>query len=104
MGKARWDIKLAFVLARKQYPMPLTKGGRPYANIKGHIKNFSLSHAHQFSLGLFELIMQPSQNASSREGFIVLDKGECDASLLIFLAAVGFEEIASFIPKDFRLQ
>ena len=70
--KARRHPQLPLVVRAQALAHPLAKGGGRLAQIDGHIKHFAFDHAHQFALGLLQLVVQPTQDTIGRARVVVL--------------------------------
>jgi hypothetical protein len=63
MGKARRHPELMVGHVVEQHTHRLAKRGGAAAHIYGHIKQLASGAAHQLSLRLHQLVMQPTQHA-----------------------------------------
>ena len=74
MGEAFRHPELAVILGRQVYTHPLAEIRRASADIDGYVQHFTGGDAHQFALGVFELVMQAAQHAFLRARVVVLHK------------------------------
>src|SRR5438093_1277811 len=102
MGKAWRDIQLPMVIARQELAHPAAKGGRAASDIHYGIEYLALEHAHQFALGVFELVVQATQYSPGRVGIVVLYKRARDVHLTVPLGLPGFHKEAAGIRKHRR--
>src|SRR5690606_17071292 len=88
-----------------RFAHPLSKSGRAFAQVHGYIKDFAAYHAHQFSLRMLNLIMQPAQHVLSRHGMVVLHElyGAADG-LFELRMVVAFEEAAAAVSEYLGFQ
>ncbi|MCY1434843.1 hypothetical protein D9M71_509180 [compost metagenome] len=97
--------KLAAIVGRQPYPDPLPEVRGTAADIDSNIQHFTVGHANQLALGIFQLIVQPTKYAFLRLGVVVLDKG-C-AYTGFFFERFGVEtlvEETAVITEYFRFE
>lgn len=76
------------------------KLGRTSANVEDHVEHLTLDHSTQLSLGVLELVMQPTQSAPHRHGVIVLDEWLGDAQLVVVSLIIALKEEAPVITPN----
>jgi hypothetical protein len=72
MGKAWRHPQLVMGHVVQQHPHRLAKRGGAAAHIHRHIKHLASGAAHQLSLRLHQLVMQPAQHAMPAARLVVL--------------------------------
>ena len=104
MCKAWWNPDLSVVISRQFNTHRLAKTGGGFSNIHRHIKHRAAHHAHQFALGLPDLIMQTAQHAPGAAAMVVLHKIDIKAGSFVegFLVE-AFEEEAARIAEHLGL-
>ncbi len=63
MRKTGRDPEHVLVLFRQKLPHPFSEGWRSFSNVDSYIINLAAYYPHQFSLWLFDLIMQPTKHS-----------------------------------------
>ncbi|MNE60524.1 hypothetical protein D3C80_1556730 [compost metagenome] len=92
------------VVGRQLHRDPLAEGRRAFAHIHRNITDFSLHHAHQLALGIFHLVMQPTQHTFDRARVVVLDEYNIHARLPGELTGVEcLEEKTTAVTENLRL-
>lgn len=105
MGKAGRHPELFVVVFAQLHTDPLAKGGRAFADVHRHIKHGATHHAHQFALGLLQLVVQAAQHAFAASAVVVLHKAHIQASdLLEVLLVEAFKKEASAVAEHFGLE
>src|SRR5690606_30325970 len=93
--------ELTLVCRAEADPDPAAEAGRIAAQIHRDIEHFPGDHAHQLSLGLLDLVVQPAQNATLGLGMIVLDELPFQARGFLESGCVeAFIEETAFIPEN----
>lgn len=103
MGKALRNPELAVVFGGKSHGNPFAEVWRTTTDVDRHIEHFTGTDAHQFALGVLQLIMQATQHALLRARVIVLyELGFHSGQFLECLGVEALIEKAAFITKYLR--
>src|SRR5262245_43360603 len=103
VSEPRRDVNLAEVFSRQPDADPLPEVWRAAPNVDRHVVDLALDHANQFALRPAKLRVQPAYRASLRPRMVVLDEDRVNPALLILTPVIGFEEEASLVAEDLRL-
>ena len=105
VGKALRNPHLLVVVFGQFYTDPLAKGGGAFADVHGHIKYGAVHHAHQFALGLLQLVVQATQHALGAAAVVVLHKVHIQAGDVVEVLLVeAFKKEASAVAEHFGLE
>ena len=100
MRKAFRNPHLFVVVFRQFNTHPLSKGRRAFTKIYRHIKNSTAHHPNQLTLGLFDLVMQTTQNTLGTAAVVVLHKIHIQTSHLVEVLLIkAFKKEASAVTK-----
>jgi hypothetical protein len=105
VGKALRNPHLFLVVFGQLYPGPLAKGGGAFADVHRHVKHRAAHHAHQFALGLLQLVVQAAQHALGAAAVVVLHKVHIQASDMVEVLLVeAFKKEASAVAEHFGFE
>ena len=102
MSESRRNPCLDFILRREYASFPLAKCRRTPPEIHANIEDFTDNNAHQLSLRLFDLVMQPPESKTPRFRMAVLDELRLNSIGMESPLVIGFHEISAFIDKNIR--
>src|SRR5215475_5651373 len=97
------DVNLSEVFSRQPDADPLPEVWRAAPNVDRHVVDLALDHANQFGLRSTNLRVQPAYRVALRPRMVVLDEDRVNPALLILPTVIGFEEKASLVAEDLRL-
>ena len=105
VGKALGDEELAVVLCGKFHGHMLAIGGRPLADVHGHVENPTAYTSYKFRLRVGRALeVQASHHAIGAHALVVLDEVHVPYPLLELALGEGLEEVATRILEDTRFQ
>src|ERR1700720_1672543 len=84
--------------------MPLAEARRTPPQVDRHIEDLATNHAHQFSLRMANLVMQPAQNISRGKRLIVLHESFTDPEISHDFFVIALQKKTSRIPKNLRFK
>jgi hypothetical protein len=91
--------------ALSKFPHPLAKRRGRTPDIHGHVEHFTLDDAHQLSLRLPDLVMQPPQHAARGSRMIVLHERDRPSDGLLESALVEtLKKKAPIVTEDAGLE
>ena len=105
VGKTLGDPHLFFIFCAEDVAHPLAEGGRAFADVHGHVKYLACHNAHQFPLGLLDLVVQATQYVFGGARVVVLYEiyFSTDGSFKLSLIE-ALEEEASVVTEDFGFE
>lgn len=91
---------LALVLRAQAFAYPLAEGRRAATQVDGYVEYLAESGAHQFSLGLPDLVVQAAEDATGGTRMVVLDEADrMTAGFLEGALVVAFEEESAIVAE-----
>lgn len=100
MGEAFRHPQLTVIVGGQTYGNPFAEVRRAATDIDGHVEHFTGRDADQFALGVFQLVMQATQDALLRAGMVILDKLCIQAGrVLKSLGVEAFVKETAFVTK-----
>src|ERR1700730_11738397 len=104
VSKSARNPQHAFVLAGKFDGFPFTEGRRAAAEVERNIKNLAGDSAHEFSLGLANLVVQAADDILLGVGMVVLYEWLRDAEVGKRALVVAFQKEAAVVAEYTRFK